>query len=58
MVLEAGKGLENSEPNARICNKVRALFLCSSLPAMTGRFLLRIILFETKQSAEKNLYKI
>ena len=25
MVLEAGKGLENSETNARICNKVRAL---------------------------------
>ena len=25
MVLEAGKGLENSETNARTCNKVRAL---------------------------------
>ena len=53
MVLEAGKGLENSGTNARTCNRVRALFLCSSLPAMTGRFLLRIFLFEAKQSAEK-----
>jgi hypothetical protein len=30
MVLAAGKGLENSETNARICNKVRALFSASA----------------------------
>ena len=38
MVLEAGKGLENSGTNARICNKVRALVnerACQSWQALS-----------------------
>ena len=64
MVLEAGKGLENSETNARICNKVRALFSASACRQWRavfccGFFCLKQNSLQKKRKCTKNeKYKI